>query len=507
MNIFNRYFNLFSLSLISLILLMAYVDVNAQVQKFQKVYGGYSYDYGNDLIQTSDTGYLLLCTSNSFSSSSDIYLLKVDKYGAYVWQRTYGGSEIEGACKIKFTQDGNVVIAGHTSSFTNATYDFYLIKANMNGDTIWTKHYGTSEWDFTNSMDTCSDGGFILAGKTYDTGNAYSDILIVKTDADGNEQWRKTIGGNKDDVANSIITVSDGYIICGTTGTGPYGGSDIYIVKIDLTGNIVWENYDGEQFDDEGTGVYFSSDKAIVIAGKRRTVANPNNFNTNIRKLSQNGSFFWNNPYITSGDINIQINGIIEGYNKKITTIGSFDGNSIGIDDMVMFMWDSTGYYTNSGTYGGSFNDYGKSVIKTLDNGYAMIGSTHSYGGTGLSKIIFVKTDTILPSNAPLSVAIGTKELTNFNDHEIKVFPNPFIDETKIQVQYPLYEFRNQKIELKLTDQLGTEVSQKVDFKSTETNNGIEFTIVNLNLSSGMYFYKIISKERSIAQGKFTILK
>jgi hypothetical protein len=483
------------------------INAIAQTQKFQKVYGGYSYDYGNDLVQTPDSGYLLLCTSNSFSANSDIYLLKVDKLGNYQWQHTYGGTEIEGACKIKFTQDGNIAMAGHSSSYLYNSYDFYLVKANMNGDTIWTKHYGSQEWDFANSMDTCADGGFIMAGKTYDTNNEFSDILIIKTDADGNEQWQKKIGGIKDDVANAIISIPDGYLICGTTGTGIYGGSDIYVFKIDLSGNLVWENYDGEQFDDEGTGVYFSSENDIVIAGKRRTLANPNNFNTNIRKLSQNGSFFWNNPYITSGGINIQINAIIEGYNKKITTIGSFDGNSLGIDDMVMFMWDSMGYYSNSGTYGGSLNDYGENVIKTLDNGYAMIGSTLSFGGTGLSKIIFVKTDTILPSNAPLTLAIGINEKARFDDYEIKVFPNPFVDETKIQIQYPQNELKNQLIELKLTDQLGADVSHKVDFKSSKTSNGIEFTIVNLNLKSGMYFYKIISKERNIAQGKITIMK
>jgi hypothetical protein len=233
----------------------------AQTQKFQKVYGGYSYDYGKDLIQTADSGYLLLCTSNSFSNSSDIYLLKVDQQGNYEWQRTYGGNEIEGACKIKFTQDGNIAMAGHTSSYLNNSYDFYMVKANTNGDTLWTKHYGTNEWDFANSMDTCADGGFIMAGKTYDTGNAFSDILIVKTDADGNEQWQKKVGGNKDDVANSILTLDDGYLICGTTESIGAGLKDIYIVKIDLSGNFVWERTLGGTEDDVANSIMIHSDR------------------------------------------------------------------------------------------------------------------------------------------------------------------------------------------------------------------------------------------------------
>jgi hypothetical protein len=252
----------------------------AQPPKFQKVYGGYSYDQGNDLIQMPDTGYLLLCTSGSFSASSDLYLLKVDKAGNYEWQHTYGGPEIEGACKIKLTQDGNIAMAGHTASFPGRSYDFYLVKAALNGDTIWTKHYGSNEWDFANSMDTCADGGFVLAGKTYDTGNAFSDILIVKTDANGNEQWQKKIGGIKDEVANAIISVPDGYVICGTTESIGSGGKDIYVAMLDITGNVLWERTFGEQNNDEGTSCYLSSENIIVVGGKITLGSYPLNYNT-----------------------------------------------------------------------------------------------------------------------------------------------------------------------------------------------------------------------------------
>jgi hypothetical protein len=493
-----------TLSMCFIIVLTAFF-AEAQTLKFQKVYGGLSYDYGNDLIQTADSGYLLLCTSNSFSNSSDIYLLKVDQQGNYQWQRTYGGTEIEGACKIKFTQDGNIAMAGHTSSYLYNSYDFYLIKANMNGDTLWTKHYGTTEWDFANSMDTCADGGFIMAGKTYDTGNAFSDILIVKTDTDGNEQWRKTIGGNKDDVANSIISIPDGYLVCGTSSTGIHGGSDIYVIKLNISGDIVWEHYDGEQFDDEGTGIFYSSDNSIIYSGKRRTNANPENYNTNIRKLTQNGQEYWIIPYTTSGPIDIQINSIIEGYNKKITTIGSFDGNSLGTKDMVMFMWDSAGFYLNSGTFGGSKIDYGKNIIKTLDFGYAMIGSTNSFGTAQLSKIHFVKTDTLLPSLAPISLVIGINErqLTSKNN---EVFPNPFFDESTIQVLLQNDNVGNSKMEFKLYNQLGIEVTDQIALNTETKNNNIEFKVKNLSLNSGIYYYRITCHEKTYSKGKFTIL-
>lgn len=481
-------------------------ETMAQTQKFQKIYGGYSYDYGNDLIQTSDTGYLLLCTSNSFSASSDIYLLKVDKLGNYVWQRTYGGTEIEGACKIKFTQDGNLAMAGHTSSFLNNSYDFYLIKATMEGDTIWTKHYGTAEWDFANSMDTCADGGFIMAGKTYDTGNAYSDILVIKTDAQGEEQWRKKIGGTEDDVANAIVSVPDGYLICGTTATGIYGGSDIYVLKLDLTGNIVWQNYFGNEFNDEGTGIYLSIDNSIVFAGNRTTPTYPDNFNTYIQKLHYDGSIFWNLPNSTIGNVNTITNAVIEGFNKRVTTIGAFDMNSPGINDIVLFLWDSTANYVNSGTFGGSFMDEGKSVIKTLDYGYAIVGNTNSYG-MGLSNIQFVKTDTLSPSIAPISVLVDIKESNKLVAAENQIYPNPFSNNACLNVDIPFSLTLGNGLILNIWNNLGNDVSEQVTYQTNRINNGTAITLNNLSLSNGIYFYNITMSDKVVARGKFTVLK
>jgi hypothetical protein len=488
------------------IIVLAAFFAEAQTLKFQKVYGGYSYDYGNDLVQTADSGYLLLCTSNSFSNSSDIYLLKVDQQGNYEWQRTYGGNEIEGACKIKFTQDGNIAMAGHTSSYLNNSYDFYLIKANLNGDTLWTKHYGTNEWDFANSMDTCADGGFIMAGKTYDTGNAFSDILIVKTDTDGNEQWRKTIGGNKDDVANSIISIPDGYLICGTTESIGAGLKDIYLVKTDLNGDFVWERTFGDILDDEGAAIYQNSDGIIVVSGRFTLTSFPNNFNTFLYKIRSNGLIYWTSQNSSIGIVNNKINSVIEGFNRGITSVGSFDPNSPGINDMFIFINDSTANYVESGTYGGSFEDYGKSIIKTSDYGYAAIGTTNSFG-MGLSNIYFIKTDTLTPSVGTLSVLVNLKETNQLVAAQNLVYPNPFSHSSTINIDFPASIVASNAFALKLIDQLGNEVSHQVAYTVKDNNKGSAITINNRSLSNGMYYYSLSINDKAIAQGKFTIIK
>jgi hypothetical protein len=497
---------LFGTISLCLVIVFASFFAEAQTLKFQKVYGGYSYDYGNDLIQTADSGYLLLCTSNSFSNSSDIYLLKVDQQGNYEWQRTYGGNEIEGACKIKFTQDGNIAMAGHTSSYLNTSYDFYLIKADMNGDTLWTKHYGTSEWDFANSMDTCADGGFIMAGKTYDTGNAYSDILIVKTDADGNEQWQKKIGGNLDDVANSIISIPGGYIVCGSTGSLGMGGNDIYVFKTDLNGNIIWERTFGEIHNDEGTTCFLDNENLIVVGGKMTLTTYPNNFNTFLVKLRLDGTNYWEFVNNSIGTINNQIECVVAGYNKGITSSGSFNPNSPTFNDLFIFINDSMGSYNNSGTHGGSFEDYGKSIIKTADYGYAAIGTTNSFG-MGLSNIYFIKTDTLTPSVGALSIFVNLKETNQLVAAQNLVYPNPFSHSSTINIDFPASILASNTFALKLIDQLGNEVSHQVAYTVKDNNKGSAITINNMSLSNGMYYYSLSINDKAIAQGKFTILK
>jgi len=483
------------------------VNSFAQTLKFQKVYGGYSYDYGNDLIQTPDSGYLLLCTSNSFSSSSDIYLLKVDKLGAYQWQHTYGGTEIEGACQIKFTHDGNIVMAGHTSSYLTSSYDFYLVKANLNGDPIWTKHYGTNEWDFANSMDTCADGGFILAGKTYETGNAYSDILIVKTDANGDELWRKKIGGNKDDVANSIKTLSDGYIFCGSTESIGAGKKDIYVVKIDLNGNIIWERTLGGLEEDISNSILITSDNRIVCAGGVKSYGFPMNYNSYLMKLNLDGSDFWGLPgNFSSSAVNFEIIDIVESLTNQIVSVSDFDSNGLSNGEFGLFINDSNGYLDTSSTFGGSFKERANSIIRCFDKGYAMIGTTESFG-LGLSNIYFVKTDTVGTSNSPLSISVDLKENTQFLETENQLYPNPFSNSTTIIIDLPFSLVAGKQFQLGVFDQLGNELSNQVSFTSKEYNTGSALTIQNLSLTNGMYYYHIMINSKTLAQGKFTIIK
>lgn len=493
-------------SLICIALLTVMFNAKAQTQKFQKVYGGYSYDYGNDLLQTPDTGYLLLCTSNSFSGSSDIYLLKVDKLGAYEWQHTYGGTEIEGACKIKYTQDGNIAMAGHTSSYLNSTYDFYLVKATMNGDTIWTKHYGTNEWDFANSMDTCSDGGFILAGKTYDTGNAYSDMLIIKTDADGLEQWRKKIGGNKDDVANSIIAIPDGYLICGTTESIGAGEKDIYVVKIDLNGDFVWEKTLGGSENDEGESIIMdNANNELIVGGNTKSFGIPDYFNFYLQKLSLTGNVLPVN-FISTNYSNYYLTEIVLRPNGNIMLCGDVD--MLNSTDFMLLEYDNGFNFIIGTSYGGPNRETPNSLINTLDNGICAIGLTASVGN-GLDNIFLVKCDTLVTNVGPLQSFVNIQDFISDLNKENLIFPNPSsgVFNLKLAQNYSNIQFSDfSKFKVNIINSIG----QKTLLKNVFVNKFEGGVILHFNepgICNGVYHLTVEYDGKVIETKYLSIIK
>jgi hypothetical protein len=130
-------------------------------------------------------------------------------------------------------------VAGRTYSFGAGSYDIFLIKTDANGNIIWAKTYGGGGNDWAYSVQQTSDGGYIVAGWTWSFGAGYDDIFLIKTDANGNIIWAKTYGGTNYDDAFSVQQTSDGgYIVAGGTESFGAGRSDIFLIKTDANGNI-----------------------------------------------------------------------------------------------------------------------------------------------------------------------------------------------------------------------------------------------------------------------------
>jgi hypothetical protein len=163
--------------------------------------------------------------------------VKLDSSGDVEWTRTIGGSGEDFASSIIQSSDGGYVVAGATGSF-GAGYDgdIYVVKLDGSGNVVWTKTIGGSSWDIAASIIQSSDGGYVVAGWTYSFGAGDSDIYIVKLDGSGNVVWTKTISGSDKDFAFSITQSSDGgYVVAGATKSFGAGSYDFYfyVVKMD----------------------------------------------------------------------------------------------------------------------------------------------------------------------------------------------------------------------------------------------------------------------------------
>lgn len=129
-----------------------------------------------------------------------------------------------------------------TESSGEGSADVYLVKTDSSGNLVWEKTFGGTGWDYGNSVKATGDGGYIIAGYTKPSGAAHEDVYIIKTDSSGNLVWETTFGGADSDYSYDVqVTGDGGYIIAGTTLSSGAGFADVYLVKTDSSGNLVWE--------------------------------------------------------------------------------------------------------------------------------------------------------------------------------------------------------------------------------------------------------------------------
>jgi Secretion system C-terminal sorting domain len=235
-----------------------------------RTFGGSGFDWGNFVQQTSDSGFIITGYTYSFSvGSADAWLIKTDASGDTLWTRTFGGSDWDNGRFVQQTLDGGYIIATETYSFGAGSNDAWLIKTDANGDSIWTRTIGGGGSDAAYSVRQNINGGwYVLAGYTQSFGDINGDVLLAKVDENGNTLWIKTIGGDKGDGALSVQQTSDrGFFITGYTHSFGAGSGDVYLIKTDASGDTVWTKSIGGVDWDEGWSGRYTSDGGYVVTG------------------------------------------------------------------------------------------------------------------------------------------------------------------------------------------------------------------------------------------------
>ncbi len=231
-------------------------------------YGGEKADEAKTVIQTSDGGFAVAGFSHSYGKGkSDVWLLRLNASGEEIWQKTYGGSEIERAYAIQETDEGDFIMAGFTQSFGNGKADILVLKVNKNGKGIWKKNYGGKENEAVESLAITQDGDIMLAGWSASGSQGELEGIIMRLDKKGNPRWKKSYGQAGNDSFHAIKKIDDGFALVGTTSNTGDDAAQIWLMKIDKEGEMIWQKRSSGEEHDYGYGLALASDRGFVVAG------------------------------------------------------------------------------------------------------------------------------------------------------------------------------------------------------------------------------------------------
>jgi hypothetical protein len=277
------------------------VDATGNIE-WEKSFGFSGHDHSYDILQTEDeglffTGFLDITSARADGNTEkgnltahgvgEFWGTKVDATGNLEWRGYYGGTNNDRSHAVVRSDDGGFVMSGFTESNdfdinnSRGSYDFWVVKIDENGNLAWEKSYGGTGIERAQDIAKTNDGGFVITGNTFSTdvdiskNNGESDIWLIKIDASGNLVWEKSFGGSQFDAAQSVSATRDGgFVIVGNSKSSDKdasmnaGENDIWLIKTDVKGNMTWQKTFGGTGLDYGFDAVETSTGAIVLVGE-----------------------------------------------------------------------------------------------------------------------------------------------------------------------------------------------------------------------------------------------
>lgn len=398
--------------------------------QWQNTIGGNSDDMLNSAQQTSDGGYILGGTSKSIisgdktetHSAQDYWVIKLNSFGGIEWQNTIGGSSDDYLNCIQQTTDGGFILAGYSNSSISGDktenaiggFDYWVIKLNSTGGIVWQNTIGGTLDDYLHYVEQTSDGGYILGGESKSdiTGDktednfGTTDYWVVKINSTGGIVWQNDIGSWSDEYLNTVKQTSDGgYIVAGYTNSGiagdkteaSLGGTDYWVLKLNSLGVIEWQNTIGGSSEDNLFSAEQTLDGGYILGGwsisgisADKTDPSNGNYDYWVVKLNSTGGIVWQNgiggtdaDYLYSIHQTSDGGYILGGYSRSVISGDKTDAK-IGGNDYWIMKLNSTGSIIWQNAIGGASGDIIQSpntVNETTDGGFIVGG----YSSSGIS--------------------------------------------------------------------------------------------------------------------------
>jgi len=456
------------------------LSINAQTT-FQKIFGSIGQDGGYSVIQTADSNYIFTGYWTTPTNQSYLFLIKVNSIGDTIWTRirkTFSCGNTGGYSIIQTSDLGYAVVGYKLVCYPSQNTQFYMLKTNEIGDSLWGFTYGQNYVDYAYSVKQTSEGGFIIAGYTDTITGSVGHLYLIKTDVIGASIWSKTYGSSKYGEAHSVIQTSDdGYVVVGFLQQSN-GLDDVYLVKTDNNGDTLWTKYYGGANEDVGYCIQKTHDNGFIIAGATMTYG-VGGYDAYLIKTNSNGIMQWQKTF--GGLDDDWGNYVYPTSDGGYIIAGSTQSFSNGNYDIYLVKTDSLGNQQWYKSFGGINADYAYSVQQTFDGGYILVGMRGD-------NIYLIKTD-------------GNGNATSINEMDISVlssnvsiFPNPFSSATTIQSNTNL-----ENATLTVYNSFGQQV------KESKNISGQSITFLRDNLPNGIYYIRLTEDNKIIAANKIII--
>lgn len=472
----------------ALLFMIVFCITGQAAENWIRTYGGASDDYAWSVHILPDNGSIVAGSTKSFGAGGyDYYLLRLNSAGDTLWTKTYGGSGDDLAYSVDVTNDGGYILAGWTKSFGATGGAFYIVRTDDMGDTLWTKIYAGTLTGYPanqgwNAFQT-NDGGYFISGRNSDG----LEFRAIKTDSSGDSLWSRFYGTaeNIEKPLASQQTFDGGYIIAGYQ--APYLFHEApYLVKINSAGDTLWTKLYRWPDNDDCSSIRQTADSGYVIAGATNSFSLGLN-DGYIMRLDANGDSIWMKTYGGTDDdwpayVDLAPDG---GY----ILAGGTVTYAVGGCDIYLIKTDSLGDTVWTRTFGGEFDEDCSSVKSAPDGGYIIAGSTTSWGAGGMD-VLIIKTDSLgaagvnyLPEEEPVP-----------SDMYLCAYPNPSSAGATISYTLPeqgdvelaVYNVLGQKIKcLVKVNQMPGQYSTRWDLKDEAGGKA----------AAGIYFYRLDTRK------------
>jgi hypothetical protein len=388
---------------INLTALLFFISVYSYSQnRYQHIIGGPLHERAQSICSSASGGYIVNGATSSYGAGDiDAMLIRTDDMGQITWSNVYGNTGYDNSEYAIETFDQNIVCAGRSILLPSTVTAATLFKTDLNGQVIFSKSFGGNLNDGLYQVIETSDHGYACVGNSESTSSGLSDILLVRTDINGDTVFTRSFGTPESENGTSIIELPDkGFLITGRQSfiSGSTLQANGLLLRTDSSGNILWSKQYGDSLWEELTGCRMTNDSGFIICGSTVSYG-AGGFDILLMSTDDQGNIEWAKTFgETESDAayDIQVNPdnsyVISGYTESL---GHGNGRMQGLDEANVFLLktDENGTLAWMQTYGDGLQDEAFRCAKAPDGGYLVAGFTKNYLLTDSSQMLFIKTD------------------------------------------------------------------------------------------------------------------